>query len=50
MWVLHGGLFYYAVRKHIYHSQVSEDFLIVVSQVVTAVLEGLKARISRGEL
>ena len=49
VWVMHGGLFYYAVRKHIYHSKVSEDFPAVVSQVVTTVLEGLNVRISKGE-
>ena len=41
VWVLHGGLFYYAVRKHIYHSKVSEDFSAVVSQGVTTMLGGL---------
>lgn len=50
VWVMHGGLFYYAVRKHIYHSKVSEDFPAVVSQVVTTVLEGLQARMSNGDL
>ena len=41
VWVLHGGLFYYAVRKHIYHSKVNEDFSAVVSQGVTTMLKGL---------
>ena len=49
VWVMHGGLFYYAVRKHIYHSNVSDDFQAVVSQVVTTVLEGLRARTSGGK-
>ncbi len=45
IWVLHGGLFYYAVRKHIYHSEVHEDFSAVVSQNVTTMLKGLKTQI-----
>ncbi|HJP39276.1 MAG TPA: TetR/AcrR family transcriptional regulator [Gammaproteobacteria bacterium] len=49
VWVMHGGLFYYAVRKHIYHSEVSDDFPAVVSQVVTTVLEGLQSRMSKGK-
>ena len=40
VWVMHGGLFYYAVRKHIYHSKVEEDFPAVVSQSVTTMLKG----------
>ena len=44
VWVLHGGLFYYAVRKHIYHSKVKEDFSAVVSQGVTTMLEGLNVK------
>ena len=43
VWVMHGGLFYYAVRSHIYHSRVSDDFPAVVSRAVTAMLEGVKA-------
>jgi len=47
VWVLHGGLFYYAVRKHIYHSKVSEDFSAVVSRTVATVLEGLNVVMSK---
>ncbi len=43
VWVMHGGLFYYAVRKHIYHSRVAEDFSAVVARTVDVVLEGWKA-------
>ena len=43
VWVMHGGLFYYAVRKHIYHSRVAEDFAAVVTRAVDVVLEGWKA-------
>jgi len=42
IWVLHGGLFYYAIRKHIYHGRVSEDFSTIVSQAVAAMLKGTK--------
>jgi len=43
LWVMHGGIFYYAVRKHVYHSRVSEDFAGVVRHAVTTMLAGLKA-------
>ena len=42
-WVMHGGLFYYAVRKHIYHSRVADDFAAVVARTVDVVIEGLKS-------
>ena len=37
------GTLYYAVRKHIYHSRVAEDFAAVVARAVDVVLEGWKA-------
>ena len=43
LWVMHGGLFYYAVRKYIYHSRVGDDFLAVVRRVVVAMLKGARA-------
>lgn len=43
IWVMHGGLFYYAVRKYIYHSRVAADFPAVVRRSVTAMIEGIKA-------
>ena len=43
VWVMHGGLFYYAIRKHIYHGRVSKDFSVVVSRAVAAMLGGTKA-------
>jgi hypothetical protein len=48
VWVMHGGLFYYAIRKHIYHGRVSKDFSVVVSRAVAATLEGTRA-ISTGQ-
>ncbi len=47
VWVMHGGLFYYAVRKHIYHSRVAEDFAAVVARTVDMVLEGWKAAVKK---
>lgn len=43
LWVMHGGLFYYAVRKYIYHSRVGDDFLAVVKRVVVAMLKRARA-------
>jgi hypothetical protein len=43
VWVMHGGLFYYGIRKHIYHGRVSNDFGAIVSRAVAAMLEGTKA-------
>ena len=43
IWVLHGGLFYYAIRKHIYHGRVSKDFPAIVSRAVAVMLAGSKA-------
>ncbi len=43
IWVMHGGLFYHAIRKHIYRSRVSDDFEEIVSRAVSTMLEGSKA-------
>jgi len=43
IWVMHGGLFYYAVRKNIYHSNVFDDFEAIVTSTVKIMLEGVKA-------
>jgi AcrR family transcriptional regulator len=43
VWILHGGLFYYSVRKHIYGARVSDDFATIVHRAVAALLEGTKA-------
>ena len=42
VWVTHGGLFYYAVRKHIYHSRVGNDFSAIVSRAISTMLAGSK--------
>jgi AcrR family transcriptional regulator len=43
VWVMHGGLFYYAVRKYIYHSRVGRDFNQTIQRAVDAMLAGVKA-------
>ena len=42
-WVMHGGLFYYAVRKNIYHANVLNDYEAIVSTSVQVMLEGTKS-------
>jgi len=42
VWVMHGGLFYYAVRKYIYHSRVGGDFTAIVRRSVSAMIEGIR--------
>ena len=42
-WVMHGGLFYYAVRKYIYHSRVGGDFAAIVRRSVAAMIAGIRA-------
>jgi AcrR family transcriptional regulator len=39
VWLMHGGLFYYAVRKYIYQSRVSDDFADIVSRAVDILLD-----------
>jgi AcrR family transcriptional regulator len=43
VWVMHGGLFYYAVRKYIYHSRVGGNFAAIVRRSVAAMLAGIRA-------
>jgi AcrR family transcriptional regulator len=40
-WVLHGGIFYYGVRKHIYASPVLDDKSRVISNALDVFLEGI---------
>ncbi|HEY1719963.1 MAG TPA: TetR/AcrR family transcriptional regulator [Magnetospirillaceae bacterium] len=42
LWVLHGGLFYYAVRKFIYRARVMEDFSAIVHRAVKAMVAGTR--------
>jgi len=41
-WVLHGGIFYYGVRKYIYDSPVLEDKDRVISDVLDVFLAGFE--------
>lgn len=43
VWVMHGGLFYYSVRKYIYHSRIADDFTAIVKRTIEAMLKGIKA-------
>ena len=43
VWVMHGGLFYYAVRKYVYHSRVAGNFDAIVRRAVAAMLAGVAA-------
>jgi AcrR family transcriptional regulator len=40
-WVLHSGIFYYGVRKHIYESPVLEDKDRVIANALDVYLEGI---------
>lgn len=42
-WVMHGGIFYYGVRKHIYDSKVLDDKARVISNALDVFLEGIGA-------
>jgi AcrR family transcriptional regulator len=43
IWVMHGGLFYYAVRKYIYQSRVSANFIGIVRRAVRGMIAGYAA-------
>ncbi|MGO8919490.1 MAG: hypothetical protein ACLQJR_26620 [Stellaceae bacterium] len=43
VWVMHGGIFYYAVRKYVYHSRVAPNFDAIVRRAVAAMLAGITA-------
>jgi len=49
VWVMHGGLFYYAVRKYVYRSRVGGDFAAVVRRAVATMIAGLRAAGAKGE-
>jgi AcrR family transcriptional regulator len=40
VWSLHGGIFYQAMRKHVYRTQIKVDFLKHVAYAVDAFLAG----------
>jgi hypothetical protein len=41
--VMHGGIFYCAVRKHVYHSRVAGDFTAIVRRAARGMLAGTAA-------
>lgn len=41
-WVLHGGIFYYGVRKHLFESDVHENKARVIANALDVFFEGLK--------
>lgn len=43
LWILHGGLFYYAVRKFIYRARVVEDLPAIVHRAVKAMVDGTRS-------
>jgi AcrR family transcriptional regulator len=43
VWVMHGGIFYYAVRKYVYHSRVAGGFEGIVRHAVKTMLAGVSA-------
>ena len=49
VWVMHGGLFYYAVRKYIYRCRVGGDFAAIVRRAVAAMIAGIRALGPEGE-
>lgn len=48
LWVLHGGLFYYAVRKFIYRARVVDDLPTIVHRAVKAMVEGTRLLYAAG--
>jgi hypothetical protein len=49
VWTIHGGIFYYGVRKLIYESNVSDDKATVIATAVEALLSVLPARLDSGQ-
>jgi AcrR family transcriptional regulator len=42
VWKLHGGMFYYAIRRFIYRAPVEQDFAASADHAITAFLAGAK--------
>jgi AcrR family transcriptional regulator len=47
VWIFHGGFFYYAMRKHIYHAVTTEDFDALVERAATTMLEDVRRMTNR---
>jgi len=46
VWTLHGGIFYYGVRKYVYQLSVAADYDDVVRNAVTGLLSSMPALVS----
>ena len=46
-WVMHGGIFYYGIRKHIYESPVLEDKSLMISNALDVFLKGIGEAIGK---
>lgn len=49
-WGLHGGVFYMAIRKYIYATEIPEDISGTVTRTVRAALTGIRVQMQAGEL
>ncbi len=47
VWKLHGGMFYWAVRRFVYRSAVLEDFRVVATDAVETFLAGVRRTLPR---
>jgi AcrR family transcriptional regulator len=47
-WMMHGGIFYYGVRKHIYEAPVLADKSRAISNVLDVFLQGMPAMFESG--
>lgn len=46
-WTLHGGIFYYGVRRYIYESRTLEDKTVMIANALDAFLDGAEAVLRR---
>lgn len=47
VWTMHGGIFYYGVRKLIYESNVSDDKATVIATAIEALLAVLPSKLAK---
>lgn len=48
-WGLHGGVFYMAIRKYIYSTDVPQDAAAAVTRTVRAFMGGIKAQVTEAQ-
>lgn len=46
VWIMHGGIFYYGVRKLIYESAISDDKEQIIQDAMIAFVAGLRAKLA----